>query len=111
MPETKTSSPDLDQVMDRAAEQERGARSEYERRLRAHNQSVLEAHWAQAQLQADLADRAVAAVPVAVQHSTSWWQRRGSLVKVGFCTAAAIWGLEWLVHMGRRVVRGRGYTR
>jgi hypothetical protein len=100
-------SPDLDAVMGEAEEREARARSEREEQVREHNQRVFEAHQAQAALQAELADRAVAAVPMAVEAGTSWWSRRGHLVGAGFAGAASLWALEWAAWKIRLTVRGR----
>jgi len=99
--------PDLDQAMNDAEETEARAKKEREDALREHNRQVKEAHQAQAALQAELADRAVAAVPVAVEAGTSWWQRRGHLVLAGLYGAAALWALEWGADKVRTTLRGR----
>ena len=100
-------SPDLDEAMDSAEEVEARAKKEREDALREHNRQVKEAHQAQAALQAELADRAVAAVTVAVEAGHGWWQRRGHLVLAGLYGAAALWALEWSAHKVRTTLRGR----
>ena len=99
--------PDIDEVMDQAEQDERQARREREEHLREHNRRVLEAHRAQAALQAELADRAVVAVPLAVDASMTWWNRRGHLVLAGLYGAATLWALEWGAHKVRQTFRGR----
>lgn len=100
--------PDIDEVMDQAEEAEKRARREREEALREHNRRVLEAHQAQAALQAELADRAVGAVPMAIEAGSSWWSRRGHLVLAGLYGAAALWALEWSADKVRTTFRGRG---
>ena len=100
-------SPDLDAVMDDAEDREAEARAEREDQVREHNRRVVEAHQANAQIQAELADRVVAGVPVVVETTKSWWERRGHLVVAGFAGAASLWALEWSAHKLRQTFRGR----
>jgi len=103
----KNPTPDIGQAMDQAEEQEKRARRKREEALREHNRRVLEAHQAQAALQAELADRALAVVPIAVEAGTSWWSRRGNLVQAGLYGAATLWALEWGANKVRQTFRGR----
>ena len=100
-------SPDLDEAMDDAEDREAEARAEREDQVREHNRRVVEAHQANAQIQAELADRVVAGVPVVVETTKSWWERRGHLVVAGFAGAASLWALEWSAHKLRQTFRGR----
>ncbi len=102
-----TDGPRLDERLDEAEGREAQARSEREAEVREHNRRVLEEHKLNAVLQAELADRAVAAVPVAVEAGQSWWQRRGHLVLAGFAGAASLWALEWSAQKLRQTFRGR----
>lgn len=106
MADTKDS-PDLDEAMDDAEDREAEARAEREEQVREHNRRVVEAHQANAQIQAELADRVVAGVPVVVETTKSWWERRGHLVVAGFYGALGLWALEWGANKVRLTLRGR----
>ncbi len=102
-----TDGPRLDERLDEAEGREAQARSEREAEVREHNRRVLGEHRLNAALQAELADRAVAAVPVAVEAGASWWSRCGHLVATGFCLGLGLYGMEWASHKVRQTLRGR----
>ena len=103
----KNPTPDVQTAMNDAEEAEKRTRRAREQALREHNRRVLEAHQAQAVLQAELADRAVAAVPIAVEAGSSWWGKYGHVFLGGVGGAASLWGLEWSAHKVRQTLRGR----
>ena len=103
----KNTTPDLDHVMGAAEDQERKARVEREDQVRQHNEQVLEAHAANATLQTELADRAVAYVPVAYDGFSSWLGKYGPYVLGGAGGAASLWSAEWVSNKLREILRGR----